>query len=260
MILFFIEALSWLFSFLIEKVIVLKYLIIQRFFLFGGLAGLLWNPNLLLLVFLLKVGLPPFHLWFFVLSFFLRKISFLFISTIHKFLPLFFLIKLSLARNILNLIFLVMVFSGLIILETRTLFFSIINSSIIHSNWIIISRLVRIRIFLFYFVLYMTLICLFFNSLAHSKLLSLDFSQNSYRRGLFLILSGLPPFTFFWLEVNVVVFFLLKRFLIALFILVVAVLRLAIYYRVYHLSLITRERVFYKTRLIFIRLVVFGYF
>jgi hypothetical protein len=45
----------------------------QAYFMVLSLVGLLWMPLFLVLGFVLKVGLPPMHIWFIKLSFFMEK-------------------------------------------------------------------------------------------------------------------------------------------------------------------------------------------
>jgi len=69
----FIEILSWVFTILMPAYISIKYLIMQAYFTILGLMGVLWLPLLLILGLLLKIGLPPIHIWFMKISFFFEK-------------------------------------------------------------------------------------------------------------------------------------------------------------------------------------------
>jgi len=88
-----LELLSWLFVILVPNTSTLNYLLVQRYFLILGIARILFLPSLLIIVFLLKLGIPPFHVWFIKIARVLNKNRFSFIITLHKLIPILFLSK-----------------------------------------------------------------------------------------------------------------------------------------------------------------------
>jgi len=244
-LLFLIEILSWIFTLFLDKELVLKYLLIQTAFLLTGLASALWFFKGLFLILLFKLGVPPFHLWFINLASALKKYSFLFIRTLHKLVPLFCLSKFIYLR-IVSVLFVVIVFSGVLIIESRELFITLIISSMIHSGWIIIRRLIRIKFLIFYFVVYCFIVFLFVYRLKLKNLWTARREQNSNSSFIWLILSGLPPFSLFWLKVLLVRHILIKLLLLSVLTITVSIIRLYVYYRMFHysvaLSLIRKEQ------------------
>lgn len=235
LILLIIELLSWGFTLLLKEGQPFKYLLVQRAFFLGRLACLLWNPVLLIVFFFLKLGLPPFHLWFIALRFQLKKYEFLFFITIHKFLPLI-LIRQLLHNYLFTPVVLVMILSGRMILELRELFSVLMISSMIHRGWMIIGALVGIKLILIYFALYSILLRSLFISLP-AALKHGSVEQNSNTSLIWLVLSGLPPFTLFWLKVMVLSPILVTSLTMSLLIIRVSIISLYAYYRIFHLTL-----------------------
>lgn len=246
-ILVVIECLSWVFTIFLAKNIVIKYLMIQSLFFIVIIVGLLWRKPLMMLGIIMKMGLPPFHLWFFNLSQFLKKYIFLFFTSLHKVVPLFFLLK-RLHFNMLILGIFIIISSVILIMETGRLYFVIIFSAISHSGWIIILSFLSYSLLFFYWVLYSTLILLFFLRLRRRVLINRDREQNSFLRIFWLIICGLPPFTMFWLKVNILFYFIIKRLFLRLLIIIVPVLTLVVYFRIFHLSILI-SKIISKSRL-----------
>jgi len=98
-----------------------------------GLVGILWRDTLLIRAIILKMGLPPFHIWFYKISFLIDKRAFLFFTTIHKIIPLFFLLKVR-AFYLLGISIRVLLISIILIVEVGGLFYVVILSSIVHSS------------------------------------------------------------------------------------------------------------------------------
>jgi len=256
--LFFVELLSWLFILMVDKYLRFKYLIIQNIFLLLSLIGLIWRGALFFFAFLLKIGLPPFHLWFLNLVRVLKKITFLFLVTIHKLLPLFFLIK-RLGRSF-RLIIRTLIFTvrRILIIQARSLFFIITVSSIIHSGWLLRGSFLSMGFTFFYWRVYSRILVLFFFSFNFSSLKYLNSRQTTFTRIVWLILSGLPPFSIFWLKINILMVLLSIRKILRLFIILASVLRISSYYRAYHLSLSLMKRLSQKNVLFLGGLVFIG--
>lgn len=244
--LFLLEIISWRFIFLLDNFSIFKYLIVQSIFLILRILGIFINPRLLILGFLVKIGLPPFHLWFINLTYLLEKWRFIFITTLHKILPLIILIKIVLLGSSIILRGLIIILRGVIILQMGSFFHVVIVSSIIHSGWIMTSYLTRIEIAIFYWRVYSFTLLVFLGRVIFFFIKFLDFRQTLFLSILWLILSGIPPFTIFWLKVNVLSLFLEKRIIIGFIVVIVSILTLRSYYRVYHTSLSLSKRVIFK--------------
>ncbi len=257
-LLIFLESLSWHFTLLMSKTNIIKYLMVQRFFFFLRILGLLWFPLLFLWAVLIKIGMPPFHLWFFKLSLSLDKNTFWFFSTIHKILPLFLLLKIPIF-NILILVGRILVLSVSLIIEISGVYFVLIFSSITHSGWIFLTCFIRISLLFFYWVVYTFLMASFFRRFFLKTILVRDENQNSILRLMWLTICGLPPFTIFWLKINIFAQFFLKRGFLRFLIIIMAVFSLLMYYRVFHLSLYRRKTA-YNVNLFIITIMIVGFF
>lgn len=189
-------------------------LIINNFFLLN-------NQNISILNFylalILKLGIPPFHLWIIYLSSFMPwKILFIFL-TIQKIIPfyIFSLIKINL-----------WIFFLLIILSSYIPIFKIINilnfkilltySSINQSRWIFILIFFKNLFWLIYILIYriiLLIISIFFNYFKFSFNFHINFSNklnfNFLLIFLILNLARIPPLSFFlikWFSIYIFLF------------------------------------------------------
>lgn len=249
-----LELFSWLFTLILQKSSVIKYLIIQTIFFFVRVLGLLWRKTVLLVGVMVKMGVPPFHLWFLNISQYITKYIFLFFRTIHKIIPMFFFIKTMLVRIIIAIALLTIAMSVIFIMEVGSLYFIIIFSTITHRGWIILLCFVRYRTLFLYWFTYLLLIILFFFRIPNIFINKRDENQNALLSIIWLIICGLPPFTMFFLKVNLLRFFIEKSIRFRLVLMVVAILSLAIYYRVFHISILTNKIT--ASRRIFIPLIL----
>jgi len=204
MIVFSLEVLSWVFVILLPIILSLRYLIIQRYFLILSLFGIVFLKELLPLCFLLKLGLPPLHLWFIRIARLLRNNVFLFITTIHKLLPIFLMRKMFFSLFSVVRFSLLLGLLGRSLIEASTLLNTLLYSSIVHSVWMVLRVLVRKRFILLYFFIYFLVRGLLLTSIFTSLLRQNYMAYGFVRRVRWLLLSGLPPFTVFWLKVTAV--------------------------------------------------------
>lgn len=231
----YLEALSWVFVILISPLLAIKYLIMQTYFIVLSLVGLLWTPLLLVLGLLLKVGLPPMHIWFIKMSFFIEKWVFLIFSTLHKLLPLFLLGRLFLLGSyLLGALLLV---AGRLIFQVFELFLVLITSSIVHRRWTLLRIQYRLKLSLTYWILYSLVFFTFLSTIHFFKLFKRGVEQSSSTRIMWLILSGLPPFIIFWLKVWIFFFITQVRISLRLVLIFISVLALTSYFRAFHISL-----------------------
>lgn len=169
----------------------IKYLMVQNYFVFLLLLGVIFKIEIARVAFFLKVGMPPFHLWFFMVSLGLTGPMFLIFRTVHKMVPLLTMVKLV----SMPIILLVVGISSILLFQVVVLYYALFCSSLVHSGWMLFSLMVRTMFFVAYFVLYVGFLL--------SMLFGIKFIQYSnvsqFRliRVVWLGISGIPPFTFF---------------------------------------------------------------
>lgn len=121
--------------------------------------------------------------------------------TIHKLLPIFFFIKI-IALQRTRIVLTRIVLTRILVSDTRTLFFTVIYSSIINSIWLLIGVLIRLSFVFLYWVVYSFITGILIFSFTGKTLYS--YNQNSLRRIRWLVLRGTPPFVFFWIKVFII--------------------------------------------------------
>jgi len=235
LMLVYLETLSWVFTILMPPFLGIKYLIIQAYFIMLSLVGLLWTPLLLVLGLVLKVGLPPIHIWFIKLSFFMKKWVFLIFSTLHKLLPLFLLGRLFLLGSYLSGVLLLV--AGGLIFQVSELFFILVTSSIVHRRWTLLRIQYRLKLSLTYWVLYSLVFFLLLGTIHFFTLFKRGVEQSSSTSVMWLVLSGLPPFIMFWLKVWIFLFVVQVRVGLRLILIFISVLALTSYFRAFHVRL-----------------------
>jgi len=232
----FLELLSWAFALLLDKWI-LKYLVVQSYFILLRIVGSIIRALLLLLRGLLKMGMPPFHGWLLPIIRIVRKEVFIFITTLHKLLPIMFLLLLVFIFNRRHLIILVLLSLRVLLLGASVRFVLIITfSSFVHSGWILLGALVRTGFVLFYWGTYLTLSFVLLR--IKQNLLRQRVSHRVIQAAYWLILSGLPPFTIFWLKTQVVVRGASNLLLLILLLLFSLIISVGAYYRAYGITLL----------------------
>lgn len=239
---FTIELLSWVFGFLLRREQVPKYLLLQAYFSLLGLLSLASSPWLLALALLLKIGLPPFHLW--VLSFTqnLRKWGFVFFMTVHKAAPLIILMKI-LTQGVIGMLRIsIIFFVRLILLHFREFVIVITLSSLSHRGWILLSGGLSLRLIFFYWALYRAILIMFFGQAVTKKPPFVWMWQASFTSVTLLLLSGFPPFTFFWVKIAVIFLLLEIRATFSWIITFSAVIALSAYYRLIQLRVRSGNR------------------
>jgi hypothetical protein len=184
---------------------------------------------------LLKIGLPPIHVWFIKLSFFMKKWVFLLFSTIHKLLPLLFMGRLLLSSYVVLAILLVI--AGRLIFQVFELFIVLLTSSIVHRSWTLLSIQFNLKLSLRYWILYSFVFLLFLSTIHFLFLFKGGIEQSSSTAIIWLILSGLPPFIMFWLKVWIFLLLVQVRPGLRLILVFTSVLALTSYFRAFHVSL-----------------------
>jgi len=239
-----LELLSWLFVILVPNTSTLNYLLVQRYFLILGIARILFLPSLLIIVFLLKLGIPPFHIWFIKIARVLNKNRFSFIITLHKLIPILFLSKVIFRIISFIIIWLRLIVVGLALISRRTLFFTLIYSSIVHSIWIILSIILSKGFVLFYWVIYRSLLVILVSLINFIKIENSYLTQRVFLSKCWLLISGIPPFLLFWFKVYLLVWIIyLFGLFIRVVVITVRVFALTSYYRTWHFGRLLDRRI-----------------
>jgi len=235
LIFLYLELLSWTFTLIIPTYMSIKYLIIQTYFIILGLIGLLWFPLLLMLGFILKIGLPPIHIWFMKLAFLMEKWVFLIFSTIHKLFPLLLLGSLFSRRS--YFFWILLLIAGRLIFQVFEFFFILLASSVIHRSWTLLGIQFNLKLRLTYWILYSLVFFVFLRTIHFSILFKRGIEQSSSTAIAWLILSGLPPFVIFWLKIWIFLRLIQIRENLSLILVIISVLALASYFRAFHARL-----------------------
>jgi NADH:ubiquinone oxidoreductase subunit 2 (subunit N) len=167
----------------------------------------------------IKLGMFPFFQWLPVVIVSFRWAGCLVLTTIQKVGPL--LVSL-LSFNIMPLVYfgVVSIFIGGVLglnqVNMRPL---IAYSSISHTSWIILTMPLRVKLSLVYIIIYFYLVCILFLSFSSRKTEKI-FEQHLFSKSVFfqnvclIILVGIPPFSIFFLKMNIFLIFLDFPFLI----------------------------------------------
>lgn len=183
------------------------------------------------------MGIPPFHGWLLPLLRAVRKEVFLFITTVHKLIPVLFLLILIFVIKGRHSVILGLLTMGVILLRVSVTFMLIVVfSSFVHSGWILLGLLVSVGFVVFYWRIYLIVS----SALLRIKqtLLRQRVANRSVMALYWLILSGLPPFVVFWLKAHVVVRRVVSYFVIRRILLLSLTIRVIAYYRAYRITLL----------------------
>lgn len=166
------------------------------------LMGISYSSQVLLLAgFLIKLALFPFRFWYLNLLIFSEFYFYLVLSTIQKVIIFYFLRVFSFSKFFLKVLFLRRVFFGLfivILVFQQSKFLLVLGRAGILDSCFLLLFLDNLLLVWFYYFCYFTILLKFWGT---SLKQNLGF--------LFLVLSGLPPFLFFFIKVS---FLLLLRF------------------------------------------------
>lgn len=245
--------------------IIIIYFIIQSFnsyiFLIFSIIlnynDLIFGTFLLIINFslLIKLGLPPFHLWYLKIINNLSWFNIFFISTIQKIIPLIIL-RILINFNYNDFLF----YINLLIIIFGSIYRSLINinsilikniytySSIIQISWVLIlifiNELYSLNYFIIYILISLNLIYLF-NLINLNRINQLIVLKFNNKKNYFLIilimfsLRRIPPFFGFlikWISIDIIRKSL--SFILIFFIIINSLLRMFFYIRIIFNSLI----------------------
>lgn len=232
-----IEVLSWLFIQFIPVWRVLKYLFLQGIFFVFVVISIVWIKPFLLVSLLLKIGVPPFHLWVIRLMLEIELVSFGIILTLHKFLPTLLLAKALKEFILVFMVRLILISLSVLISNSGNILMVLVLSSILHTLWIGFGGIIRLRMVCVYWLVYRILLILILKSINMDLILYTLMNQRMISNLIWLFLSGIPPFTMFWLKSHIITAIIGSTSLIIRVVIVFGrVLALRAYYRVWHFS------------------------
>ena len=207
-----------------------------------------------------KIGLPPFHFWFFRLSIDLNWVIFLVLNTWQKLLPLYVLSKLQLQNWELIVLLRLFVSVAGTLFQTRIKKL-IIFSSIFTGAWILVSIINYIYLWFYILFIYRGLLLFFIRVLGANKF-ELKESQNYFMLNLnekiiqfltLLVIAGIPPFIGFFIKTIILIILLNSGFFYLLLILVFSsVAIIYMYSRLFLVSLTiinTNRKLFFNYKL-----------
>lgn len=229
------EVLSWLFIQFLPTWRVLKYLFLQGVFFVFIVMSIIWIKPFLVVGLMLKIGIPPFHLWAIRLMLEIELVSFGIMLTLHKFMPTLILAKALKEFVLLFMLGLILVSLRVLISNLSNLLMVLVLSSILHTLWMRFGGIIRLNIICAYWLRYRVLLILILKSINIDYVLYTLINQRMLSNFMWLLLSGIPPFTMFWLKAHIVVVIISSVGFLARTIIVFGrVLALRAYYRVWH--------------------------
>lgn len=223
----------------------LKYFISQSiasiFFLFFSLLSMKVNVmfNLLTVLIVFKIGLPPLHSWITRIVFRASYGAIFLILTVQKFIPLLVLVNLDRSTILINIfIFLSFLISCVLVKNMITARPILVISAWRNSCWLlIVTQMSKLWVFflVFYSLFTGTIIGLFsfyeINKL--SSFYGAEVAVKLVSLMNFLNLAGLPPFAGFFLKVALLKFFITALSLFSLILLIsLSLVALIAYFRI----------------------------
>ena len=207
----------------------------------------MWDPLLLVVPFLVKLGLPPFYTWYLRVAEVLTKLPFIFISTLHKLTPIFFFCKMTGRRFNLLAIISVILLVSLLLVGRNTIINTLVFSSIAHTMWILLRGQIRKGFILLYWIGYTAVLLILLRESSNTKLKLLIFNETFIIRMCWLLLRGTPPFLFFWLKTHVVMGVILRiSAFVAIILFITRVIPLRAYYRSWYFGVFLTRQAFYR--------------
>lgn len=216
------------------------------------------NTTILILALLLKIGVAPFHQWIPAIAEGLQWETILILIIPQKIGPLILIHQVTLSNLINTNIFLFITLTALIGSVGGLINFSlrkiIIYSSISHSGWILISILIRLKLWISYFSIYSLILIAIITSFKNLKINNLKqifFINNKILKYLliiiFLSLRGLPPFRGFLAKYLVILIAGVSEYkLIVIPLITATLIRLFFYIRIILINMFTVNSKIYK--------------
>nr|AWV83393.1 NADH dehydrogenase subunit 2 [Yezoterpnosia vacua] len=219
----------------------MKYFIIQgmgsSLLFFSLMLMFIYNMNYLMMISLLiKMGCPPFHLWFPSIMEGLSWFNCFMLSTIQKFVPIMLISYLNL--NITLFIIMSCVWGSLGGLMYSSLRKIIAYSSIYNLGWMISGTYIINYSWIIYYLIYsltLMMVCYSFyifgmNYLNQFFLISMNYMKLIFMMIIFLSMGGMPPFMGFFPKMIMVYCLILNKMFFICFILLISALLVMFFY------------------------------
>lgn len=169
----------------------------------------------IILILILKLSIPPLHIWILIIINHLNWPSIILILTIQKTIP-FYMLSFFLFNSLFLWFFisLSLIFAPLNLLNIINYKLILLYSSINQSRWFIILMFIKNIIWLLYFFLYSIINFIIIYSINFFKIYFNNKIINSFKFSLIILLlffnlASLPPFRFFILKwINIFIFFI----------------------------------------------------
>lgn len=219
--------------------------VLFRYFLFQTAASICvvaffigyFNIEFTLIVLIIKLILPPFHVWILIRIKFGRRWTFFWIMLIIK-VPTFILFAILLNYYFLDIGLLLILFywsaiiSRCLLWSSSNLSLFVISSSFLHTLWTILSLLVRKNIFFCYYLFYSLVLFILLASIYRrfEFLLSNEWSWDIYFS--LFIFSGAPPSFMFLIKWSLLFSLIELNFFLFLIALIISGVSLYLYFRI----------------------------
>nr|YP_010872940.1 NADH dehydrogenase subunit 2 [Pheidole malinsii]WGV34126.1 NADH dehydrogenase subunit 2 [Pheidole malinsii] len=162
---------------------------------------------LLIMALTMKLSIPPLHLWLPLISKFMPWNMLLILLTLQKIIPFYLMSLISLHLYLLYLLIILCSIIPPYMMLNMTNFKMLMSySSINQSSWMILLIYMKNIIWLKYFLFYSVITLSLFTIMHTSKLtMSLNYLKSHFSFNLLFIIlmfnmSGLPPFSFFYMK------------------------------------------------------------
>nr|AWV83198.1 NADH dehydrogenase subunit 2 [Cryptotympana facialis] len=219
----------------------MKYFIIQSmgsslFFIsiiFMSIYNVMYITMISLLI---KIGCPPFHMWYPSVMEGLSWMCCFLLSTLQKFIPLVMLSYLN--TNLVLFMILSSLWGSISGLNYSSMRKIIAYSSIYNLGWIIGGLMINNYMWLMYFIIYsinLMMVCNVFFVFSVSYLNQMFMLRSNYIQSLlvmiiFMSMGGLPPFLGFLPKLIMVYCFIMNEMIFSCFILIISALMVMFFY------------------------------
>lgn len=194
--------------------------------------NLIFKNNFIILILitalLIKLSIPPLHLWLPLIAKFLPWKILLILLTLQKIIPFYIISLIKLFPHLLYIIIIICsILPPYIILNLTNFKLLISYSSINQSSWIILLIYIKNIIWFKYFIFYSFISLRLFSIILLSKIsISINYFKSHFKFNLLFIIiifniAGLPPFSFFYIKWFSIFIFLKSSNILIIFILII---------------------------------------
>lgn len=183
---------------------------------------------ILIIALLIKLSIPPLHLWLPLIAKFIPWKILLILLTLQKIIPFYIISLIKLHPYILYIIIIICsILPPYIILNITNFKLLISYSSINQSSWIILLIYIKNIIWFKYFIFYSIISLRLFYIIYLSKIsISLTYFKSHFKFNLLFIIlifniAGLPPFSFFYIKWFRIFIFLKSSNILIIFIIII---------------------------------------